>query len=218
MQRSLAVDAGLADTFPGNAAGALISGYLDMPGYTNIRAVTIEALTADGTRPDGGPWCDVRGAMAGAACVMPGSPAGSEIAIVEDECDGLAVALMAVAGVEGYGTVNEVRAVGDADGFQPDRAADSHGRPVLLLPDGTAKAAGRAAGCATRLRAAGRKARDRMRPAGDEAGDPAGDLAALLVERSIRFERTAPDDSGEIRRADRLAWRSILGLDTEGER
>lgn len=211
-----AADPGLAATFPVEAAGGLLAVFDDVPGRQSIRAVSVEALTPDGARP-AERWRRSRGVLTGAACVVPANPAGREIAIVEGEADALAVSLMARAGVDGYGDVAEVRCVAGTSGFEPDRAADVDGRPVVLMPDGPGKdgtgtAAGLAAACATRLRAAGRAARVRMRPEGDEAGDPAGDLAGLLVERSIRFERT---DAGPDQ-ADRQAWRSILGLEVEG--
>lgn len=204
--------------FPGDASGALLAGYLDVPDYAGVRAVSLEALTAHGRRPAGGRWRKVRGVLKASCVVVPANPAGGCIAVVEGECDALAVALMARAGMGGLADVGEARCVAGTSGFQPDRAADEGARPVLLLPDGPgrdgkATAAGLAAKCAAGLRAACRTVRVRMRPGGDEAGDSAGDLAALVVERSARFEGpgVGPDE------ADRRAWRAILGLETEGE-
>lgn len=220
------VDAGtryrVLSEFPADAAGCLMAGHLDMPDGRAVRAVSMDALRADGARPDGERWRKVRGVLHGAAVWVPGRPQGDQIAIVEGEADALAVGMMARAGLDGYGDVGEVRAVGGVSGFQPDRAADEQGRPVVLLPDGpgrdgTARAEGAAVQCATWLRAAGRTVRVRFRADGDEAGDPAGDLAAALMERAARFELDGPDVDAEQARAERMAWRAILGLsETEG--
>lgn len=217
----------LLHEFPGDAAGAMVAAYtvVGRPAAegARVRAVTMDALTADGARTAGERWRRTRGVLNGAACVMKARVGAGQIAIVEGEVDALAVVLMAKGAVPGYGDVGEVRAVGGTSGFQPDRAADEGGRPVLLLPDGPGAdgkgtAAGLAAACATRLRAEGRSVQERIRAPGDEAGDPAADLAVLLMERAARFERAEPGrENGEIERADRLAWRSILGLGTEGE-
>lgn len=217
-------------TFPDDTAGAMVAAYLPagaefvnpaVPRESLPVAVSLEALMADGRRFErDARWRRTRGVPDGAACSMPANGQGREIAIVEGECDGLAVALMARAGLNGLGDVAEVRAVGGTSGFRPDRAADGDGRAVVVMPDGpgkdgTGKAAGKAAGCAARLRAAGRRARVLIRPAGDEAGDPAGDLAALLVERAGRFDEEGRMDATQ---AEREAWRALLDLpDGPGE-
>lgn len=207
--------------FPDDAVGAMVVAYLPVgAGFVNPAvpreslpvAVFVEALVADGWYP-AERWRKHRGVKAGAACSIPGNRAGREIALVEGECDGLAVALMARAGLNGLGDVAEVRVVGGS-GFEPERAVDEQGRAVLLLPDGpgkdgTAKAAGIAAGCATRLWHVGRRARVLFRSAGDEAGDPAGDLAGLVHERAARFEVEGDVDDAA---AEREAWRALLDL------
>lgn len=220
----LRADAKLAHDFPGDAAGAMAAAFLPagelvnpaLPHECRPVAVSLDALKADGSRPSGERWRKTRGVDRGAACSMPASLKGGSIALVEGECDALAVALMARAGLYELGDVAEVRCVGGTSGLAPDRAADRDGRPVLLLPDGPGNDGGagayaKAVGCATRLRADGRTARVRCREDGDEAGDPAGDLAVLLMERAGRFERGGT--AAEQARADRQAWRALLGLD-----
>lgn len=211
----------LPDFPAADAAGALVAGYVNVLDRRDLRAVSLDALTAHGARPAGPRWRRTPGVLRGAAVVVPARQGGRQVAIVEGECDALAVALMARGGLHGLGDVGEVRCVGGTSGFQPDRCADVHGRPVLCLPDavgrdGKATAAALAVECASRLRAEGRAAYVRFRPAGDGDGDPAGDLAALLIERTARFEREGPDMGAEQARAERLAWRAILGLTTDG--
>ena len=209
--------------FPDNAAGAMAAAYLPVgsefvnpaiPRECRPVAVSLDPLTADGRRPGGERWRRSPGVKRGAACSMPGNPRGRQIAIVEGECDGLAVALMARAGLNDLGDVAEVRVVGSSGNFQPDRAADMAGRPVVFLPDGPGKAgkataAGLAAACAARLRAAGRTVRVVIRAAGDDADDPAGDLTLLVNERAMRFEEAGLVDEEQ---ADIDGWRALLGL------
>lgn len=208
-------------SFPGDAAGAMVAAYLPagtgfvnpaIPRESRPVAVYLEALTAAGRYPASGRWRKHFGVKSRAAFAIPGNPEGREIAIVEGECDGLAVALMARARLKGLGDVAEVRVVGGS-GFQADRAADTQERPVVLLPDGPGKdgkamAAAKATGCATRLRASGRKAHTRIRHAGDEDSDSADDLKALVIMRAWQFEEGHVDAE----QAEREAWRALLDL------
>ena len=206
--------------FPPDAAGVLMAAYLAVPDCAGGRAVTMDALTEDGWRPAGERWRRTRGVGAGAACVMQANPAGHELAIVEGELDAIAVVLMARAGLGAFAHIAEVRAVNGTSGFQPDRIADRHGRPVVLMPDGpaldgSAKAAGRAVECAALLCARGQSARVQVRPPGDEDGDPARDLSVLVHERAARFETSDPEAADDGEDAERAAWHAILKLPQE---
>ena len=199
--------------FPDDAAGAMVAAFTPAANGAQIWAVSVEALTAEGWRPDGGRWRKARGVLAGAACRMAGNPHGRELALVEGELDAVAVAFAARYGLLGLGDVAEVRAVAGTSGFQPDRAADVERRPVVLLPDGPgrdgrATAAAAAAACGTRLRAEGRIVSERIRDAGDDADDPAADLASLLFERAARFDVDGTEPEG----AEAEAWRALMGL------
>ena len=202
--------------FPVDAAGAMVAAFTPAGGGAQIRAVSVNPLTAEGWRPekgsraDGKRWRKHRGVMRGAVCRMEGNPHGHEIALVEGEIDAVAVAFAARYSLLGLGDVAEVRAVGGS-GFEPDRAADGRGRPVVLLPDGArldepALTAGKAAGCAYRLRAAGRFVRVRGRRPGAGDNDPAADLAELVVERMALIDEGGVMGAG----AEVEAWRVLL--------
>ena len=148
---------------------------------------------------------------------MLANPRGRVLAIVEGELEALAVVLMARAGLNVLDDVAEVRAVNGTSGFQPDQAADGHGRTVLLLPYGAGrdemtKAAGLAYECAARLCSLGRTAEVRIRPPGDEEDGSARDLAGLVHERTARFETPEPDAAVDMGLVERLAWRAILNF------
>ena len=147
---------------------------------------------------------------------MLANPRDRVLAIVEGELEALAVVLMARAGLNVLDDVAEVRAVNGTSGFQPDQAADSHGRTVLLPygagRDEMTKAAGLAYESAARLCSLGHTAEVWIRPPGDEEGGPARDLAGLVHERTARFETPEPDAAVDMGLVERLAWRAVLNL------
>lgn len=204
--------------FPADAAGVLLAGYFDVPDREAVRAATMDALTENGERVAGG-WRTL-GEFAGAACVMQANPDGSKIAIVDGECDALAVSLMARAGI--LGDVAEVRAVNGPSGFQADRAADRQGRSVLLLPygKGTGALATRegewtksewgALECAAQLCQIERDALVDFRSVADGEGSPACDLAVRV--RELVCECIARPETQGQEEAEREAWRRLLSL------
>ena len=210
----------LLHEFPADAAGVLLAGYFDVPDREAVRAVTMDALTVNGERlADKRRTC---GVFAGAACVMQANPGGSVIAIVEGECDALAVTLMARVGMNELGDVAEVRAVNGPSGFQADRAEDGDAGSVLLLPYGNGSGAFatregertesecRALECAAQLCKPKRQAEVRFRTDAAGEGGPACDLAVRV--RELVCECTARSETQDPEAAEREAWRRILSL------
>ena len=187
----------LPDGIPTGAAGVMLLGYApagpNWAGHVG-RAVTATALTDRGEPPASGAWRVRRGAWWRGVCRMNGNAGGLRIALVGRESEALAVALMARYGDPVFADVAEVRSVGGASGFKPDRADDLGDRPVVLLPEpGEGEAA---AACAASLRASGRSVRVRRLGVGvpDVSRSeclPSGLLAGLV---------------------ERQGWRGLLGL------
>ena len=206
--------------FPADAAGVLLAGYFDVPDREAVRAVTMDALTENGERVAGGRR--TLGEFSGAACVMQANPGGSVIAIVDGECDALAVKLMAQVGMKKLGDVAEVRAVNGPSGFQADRAADRQGRSVRLLPYGKGtgalgtgegertKSESEAFKCAAQLCQIERDALVDPRSVADGEGSPACDLAVRV--RELVCECIARSETQDQEEAEREAWRRLLSL------
>ena len=178
--------------FPASAAGAVVFAYRQVNdgelGRT-VSAVTLEALDGDGKRTgEGGRWRKARGVLTGAVARLPGVPGGHQLALVEGECDGLAVAFMANArGTKYAGHVREVRVVGGTSGMSPEKArvVNPDRCEVVILADGPgadgeASGAAAAAGLCADLWREGRKARFVLR----DEGDVADDLALLVMRRT----------------------------------
>ena len=167
-------------------------------------AVKLEALTANGMRPDwtgGKRWRRNYGSSRGLVFETRNVPGGA-LWLAEGEADALALT------VAGHGGC--VRAVVGAGGYAETAAHDPQGRPVALVPDpGTPGEAG-----ILRL-LVGLPGRTVAAPIPRPDGDPADWLGAWLAERSGIRQYDAVQDRAT---ATADAWGDLLCAVAGGER
>lgn len=119
---------------PATAAGAIAFQFIDAAGA--LSAVTLDALTATGERPDDPRMPDHRWRKAYGVCVgafsMVGTQGGEPVIIVEGEISALAAVQLAKPGAQ-------VMAAGGANFLRPLLPMLARGkRPVEVWPDGDA--------------------------------------------------------------------------------
>ena len=193
-------DSSIYQRLPGAAAGCAVFKLTD-PAGEKAPAVSLEAITADGSRLD---WCGHKrwrrsyGSTSGLVFEARNDP-GGHLWLVEGECDALALTLC------GHGGC--VRGIAGTAGFRLEAATDPERRPLAIVADGDAPGARAASHLRAELHMTGdrRCAIHYLR-----GGDVAEDLACWLCERAgIR------DDGGPNETA---AWQDVLTAVKRGAR
>ena len=155
---------------PHVAAGAIAFRYADARGET--AAVSLEALTAEGSRLAPKRWRRTVGLRKQGTAFICGTPGGVPLVLAEGECDALAASWI-------HGPEAECRALGGTSGLRSWRPAPREAQTVVIEADGGPAGAVAAALAEASVRASGLAVEVRWRRPGE--GDVADELARLVL-------------------------------------